>query len=428
MPLTSRAFRAQLSEELPKWADEGLVSPETADLLRQRYRLDEDGTPFAALAVYMLGALLVAGGVISFIAWNWAYLPDIMKLAGGAALMIACQVAGYVLWRVDGRRPALGHGLVFLGLLLFGANLGLFAQIYNVHDHWSAGMGAWGTAALALALATGSRPCAAAAAVLSVVWGVGYTDAHPATTPFVAYGVSATIAALAYRLQHPVIAGLAATGTVVLITVGGVNVTSPYLTFFSPLAGAAAMVAISLHEGWWASTLRRLGLGLFIVIAFLASFGNIAHELAFAATAAPNPLKSGLYTLPLLGLAAGATLYRIARPRPLSPSEWTAVAALGAALLLFVIAASSASVVIAVAAHAGLIALVTLLIRRAIDELERGPFWLGVIVGGVLIMARFLEFETGLLIKALVFTALGITVLVIGYAFESRRREVHHAS
>ena len=427
--LTSRAFRAKLSEELPKWVNEGLISSDAEDLLRERYQLNEDGTAFAATAVYLLGALLVAGGVISFVAWNWAYLPDFVKLTGGVALLVATQIAGFVLWRVDGRRPALGHGLVFLGLLLFGANLGLFAQIYNVHDHYSGGVGAWALSALALALATRSLPCAAATVILAVSWALAYTDSNSATAPFVTYGVGIAIAVLAHRFRHPAVLVLATVGFVALVTGGALAMTSGgYPLFFAPLAAVTPLLALSLHEGWWASPLRRLGVGLFIALAFLASFGEIAGELAYAATRTADPVVFGFFSLPMVGIATGAALYRIARPRPLSPSEWTAASMLAASVVLFAVGASAGTLAVVLASHAGLIVLVALSIRRAIDELERAPFWLGVLVGGTLIMARFLEFETGLLLKAVLFTALGATVIVIGYAFESRRREVYRAS
>ncbi len=424
---TSRAFRAKLSEELPKWTEEGLVSPETAELLRRRYHLDEDGGSFAALAVYLLGALLVGGGVISFIAWNWAHLPDLLKLSGGVILLVATQGAGYWLWRGTERRPGLGHGLVFLGVVLFGANLGLFAQVYNIHDHWRGGIGAWALVAAAMAWATRSLPCATAVVPLAVAWSFGEMDANPERASVVAYLLTLGLGGLAYRFQNGVVAGFAAIGTLAGLMFAGAGSSGDASMYYAPLALSAALLALSLHEGWWSTPLRRVGMGAFIILTYFASFAWAAEDLGISTLSVSSLTQVAVLGLPFLGLATAAAGFRLGRPRPLSPPERAA-----GATLIAVVALVGASVIgvgmLWLVANLGLAALAGLSIRRAVDELERGPFWLGVSVAGVQILTRFLEFEVGLLIKAAVFTVLGVAVIGIGYTFENRRREVLHAS
>ena len=58
---------------------------------------------------------------------------------------------------------------------------------------------------------------------------------------------------------------------------------------------------------------------------------------------------------------------------------------------------------------------------------ERGLFWASVFLAVVLIISRTLEYETGLLFKAAVFTGCGAALIAAGVFFEQylrRRREL----
>ena len=109
--------------------------------------------------------------------------------------------------------------------------------------------------------------------------------------------------------------------------------------------------------------------------------------------------------------------------RDLGPAELVVMVCL-VSVATVVAAALTHPLLLWLVVHIGLTAVAGLSIRRALSELDRGPFWFGVFVAGLVVLTRFLEFETGLLFKAGVFTVAGIAVLTIGYAFESRRREV----
>ena len=58
-----------LKRELPQWVDDGLVEQSQADAISERYRLDDDSTAGLVLpAIYIIGACLVGGGAVSFVA------------------------------------------------------------------------------------------------------------------------------------------------------------------------------------------------------------------------------------------------------------------------------------------------------------------------------------------------------------------------
>ena len=431
MTFVSRAFRAALREELPRWAEEGIVTPEAAAVLRERYRLDEDGGAYATLAAYILGALLVGGGMMSFVAWNWAFLPTVVKLTGGIVALVATQVIGYYLWRVDGRRPWLGHAMVFLGLLLFGANLGLFAQAFNIYGHWQDAAGIWAIVGAAIALTTRSLPCALIAALLSVIWGVGQMEGTPRFSLLslpIAYGVSAALVIATFRFKHGIMVAAAAGGATILLTVAGVYDTvredELLALYFVPLAVCSILLAVSLFDTWASITARRLGLGGFVILAYLASFGAFGASVRDAdvmGDAATFGLL--LVTAPLEMAAMALFVARVRQPRPLTSSEVGAVISL-VGLLSIMGAWSLSPLLIWLVAHVALIAFIGWSLRRANDDLERAHFWMAVTVGSAVIVTRFLEFETGLLFKAAVFTALGLGIIAVAYVFETRRRKV----
>ena len=78
--------------------------------------------------------------------------------------------------------------------------------------------------------------------------------------------------------------------------------------------------------------------------------------------------------------------------------------------------------------HAGFVAVAGGLIGTGVAAADRRYFWPGVLMVAALIFARFFEYETGLLLKAAVFMACGIGLIVGGIRFETylrRRRAIH---
>ena len=95
-----------------------------------RFRL---GIRFNRLIVVLstLGAVLIASGIISFVAANWQGMPATAKLF----LLIVGQTAaywiGYQLQFVRGY-PRVGEAIMFTGAVWFGANVFLVAQSYHL--------------------------------------------------------------------------------------------------------------------------------------------------------------------------------------------------------------------------------------------------------------------------------------------------------
>ena len=74
----------------------------------------------------------------------------------------------------------------------------------------------------------------------------------------------------------------------------------------------------------------------------------------------------------------------------------------------------------------GCFALCAGLIAGSFRTESRGLFWAGIIFTALVITSRFLEYETGLLIKAVIFITCGISIILAGVGFENylKRRRV----
>lgn len=126
-----------LKSRVDRWRQSGLITDEQSQAILDfesvgtpRFRL---GIRFNRLIVVLstLGAVLIASGIISFVAANWQGMPATAKLF----LLIVGQTAaywiGYQLQFVRGY-PRVGEAIMFTGAVWFGANVFLVAQSYHL--------------------------------------------------------------------------------------------------------------------------------------------------------------------------------------------------------------------------------------------------------------------------------------------------------
>lgn len=92
--------------------------------------------------VVTIGATMVGLGIIILIAQNWAVFPALFKVLLLLVLMVSAYSIGYILMRYP-TLETVGKGVIFLGALIFGANIFLIAQIYNIQVNWPDGFMIW---------------------------------------------------------------------------------------------------------------------------------------------------------------------------------------------------------------------------------------------------------------------------------------------
>jgi len=429
---TGSAFRTGLRQELPRWRAEGLVDERVERVLFERYRLDEKGTDLATTAVFVLGALLVGGGVISFVAWNWDDIPDAAKLVLIGVAMVSAHVVGYRLWKSPGSWPRLGHALVLVGTLIYGANIGLVAQIYNIHSDWYAGWGLWALGAAIAAWALRSLPNAVLAVVLATVWGVGVDADHPQQFAFAPFLAVAVFLPFALRERSRTLFALLACGVVVLVGHSAAEATSePAPVFIVELSLATALLAwpFAFRDGEAGARLsgvaRTVGIFAYGVLAYLASFRDISEELSFDRLGGRNSWWVAL-AAPLMAAAATFVVrgwMRASAPGDEAPSRAPSLAAMaGAGLMLVTMAAPRQSAWMQVVGNVALAVPAIVGVAASVRELARGAYWVSTVTLGAIVVTRFFEFDTNLGVKAAAFVASGVAVIMVGVAFEKRLR------
>jgi uncharacterized membrane protein len=424
-----RAFRARLKRELPLWRSEGLVDEAVTAALSRRYRLEERGWKASVAAIYGLGAALVGLGIVSFVAWNWESLTGAGKLTIVGGAMVAAHLLGYWLWQVSRISPRLGHAVVVLGTLILGATIGLVGQIFHLEGEWWEMCGPWALGAAAAAWTLRSVPNALLGVALGTIWGSSLAVDGEKTLPIPAALLAATFLPLAWVARSRLLSAATFAGVgIAASSAAGAETRAAVGLFAPPLALAALLVAAPFASSEesrlarWTSLGATLGIATWSVCAYFLSFHGIAEDAKFGSLRGESLRWIALPSLCVL--AAAAALLRGIAQRRIRWGEHSAsiLALAGTALLLGAMALPETEVPLAVAANAALALFCADLIVTAVRSVERGRFWLGVLLSGVLVLSRFFEFETHLLLKAAAFVVGGLAVIAVGVAFERRVR------
>jgi hypothetical protein len=426
MDHVSRGFREGLRRELPRWKDEKLLTEAAAATLSERYGLlrPEAGGP-TILAVYLLGALLVGGGIISLVAWNWDEMGRGARLAVILAAMIAAHVAGWVL-RGGGRHERVGHGLQVLGTLIFGANIALVAQIFHVSATWYGGFGGFALGALAAGVLLESLPTLLLASFFGLaVWGVGYAEDHAVRGIVAAYAFATVGFGLSWRERSRAL---------LLVTGGGLAAAlfsatgagwghepSPLV----PLALGAAFAALPLaarteEEARMAGAARTGGRLAFLLFAWIVSFSDVASHLRLEAGGNRVLLLAFVPLALVAGLVLAVGLRREKVDSHARGEAMLMVASLPALYAGLSLESGRGAVIVAnlAVAFLGLGRVV-----RGLSSLQRGPFWEGILALAVLVVSRFFEIEHLLWLKGAAFIACGVGITVAAMAFERRLKQ-----
>ena len=162
-------FQKQVENELPIWQQHGWVSKEGGEAILKHIATNSSQFSLLTLGVAILGVLLLGSGIITYFAANWAEMAKITKLILlFSAMYVAFLVAGHFL--KQDRSPLLGHALLVLGVIIFGANIMLIAQIYHIDEHYPNGVLFWSIGGIITAYLLKSHAVLAYSIALSVLW------------------------------------------------------------------------------------------------------------------------------------------------------------------------------------------------------------------------------------------------------------------
>lgn len=448
--MVSEKFRQQLRTEAQQWHDEGLIDNSLYESLMQRYQLydlENSARNRFILILLGLGCVLVGLGAISLVAANWQAWSVVARTTTLVSVFLVVNSMGFYLWQKGGDswQHRAGQGLLLLGALVLGANLGLMSQMFHQSGELYQLLLVWALGVLVMAYSLNTTFLGVFAAIIG---GLGYCFG----TPYIYNPGELTGYQLA--LQHfPILTLILLLplaywcrsrwlyGLGIWIATIALEVNLIFLAvklFDAGVASAATIFAIattltpallwayrSRHHPDFDAVSQSSSIFCLSILFYLLSF----RWLWFSS---PNPglesmtLPDWWVTIDAIALL-GVTLYYWWRLGWQPGQIWKldiASSAIGLALIatagiVWWNAQAEALGVIAVAIFNGFLVLLALgIIRYALVAGTRGGFWWGMLLIVTQILSRMLEYNTGLLLKAAVLFACGAIAIATGFWFE----------
>ena len=458
-------FRRQLRREADLWIEEGAIDRTFYQQLSHRYQFAalevESRNSFIVLLIG-LGCVLIGMGVLTFVAANWQQLAREWRVVMLLSLFIAVNVAGFYLWREPaGKKQRLGQGLLLLGAVILGGNMGLMGQMFHVRGDSSQLFIAWAIGVLLMAYSLRLISLGIFAQILMGVgywqiyftgqWAVDRPDIDPNWTYFVYQHMP--IAAIVLFLP---LAYLCRSQAIFALT--GIAFTSAFQGNLLPLSMSKMSVMFALLcslpplllwgygnlSGQWQidrrnkifafpQISRRLGiisLGLTCFTLSFSAFWSIFTSPYQPTVPSPFSVWDGaIFGLITIGIWADL-IWQTYRNSTRYPWSWMTTAIAGAnCIMVGTIIAQLNSIdnkqIYAYWIFCLLLFAVAIgLIQSGLANSDRGAFWLGLGLLTSRIMIWFLMTQNDLMTKALLFVVCGIGVIAIGLWFERNVRRL----
>ncbi|TAD75503.1 MAG: DUF2157 domain-containing protein [Oscillatoriales cyanobacterium] len=464
-------FRHQLAKEARQWVTDGLIQPDQFDRLADRYQfrdLDRSARNRFVGILFALGAVLLGLGAIVFVSANWQVWSREGKLAILLGSLLGINTLGFYLWRSPRQRLAgqgfFGQMCLLLGGLLLGANLALTAQMFHQGGPLSTLYLVWGGGVVAMAI--GLR--LVSLGVLGVVliasayltglydWQIPDDSWMRAVIEHVPILSALAFWPLAHTTRSRLLFGMAW-----VLTLGSLQ-TNLWWSYMHPWVASVLTLAVPFGLGW--GYRDRLWPALQHWWLRLPLPSVIHHWLVPGGAIDPRPLGFQTITQTLTLLWLMGTFYVISfwgfwqdAARPYDPADfvsWTAidVAVAAVAVVLMVARGRSAMAdrtgrsitepvlwvmvlslgltlgwhyninpIPLVGTFLGNVLLFLLglgLIREGLGHSQRVAFWSGVLLWVLDIFTRMVEYDTALILKALVFALAGVGTIGAGFWFE----------
>ncbi len=157
----------RLEKESAAWVESGWITADARQKILAGYQHDTPSLLIRLISV--IGVLLLGVGLISFIAANWEAMPKLARLGVMLTFLWGSYLAaGWCLGK--GNLPRTGEALLLLGVIAFGANIMLIAQIYHISAHFPDGLLLWAAGGILTAWLLHSQSSMVIAVALSLLW------------------------------------------------------------------------------------------------------------------------------------------------------------------------------------------------------------------------------------------------------------------
>ncbi len=169
------SHQARLRADVQRWVEKRLVTPQQAEALLNEAREHHAASGGMRLpaALGILGAVLLAAGVLSFVAANWEAMSRLSRLLLLLAALWGALLGGTWLHRND--HKWLSEGILLLAAAIFGANIWLIAQMYHIEGHYPDAILLWGLGALLVSVLLGGQGAMILSLALLGYWAVTET-------------------------------------------------------------------------------------------------------------------------------------------------------------------------------------------------------------------------------------------------------------
>lgn len=321
--LTKRFFRL-LKEELELWKEEGIVSEEQAEKIKERYRLQEIkefGIPPKFITVIsIIGALLVGVGVILFIASNWKNIPKLARLITIFVVIFSVNHFGYYLKFTRKNYPKTGSALLFLGSLLFGGGIWLVAQTYHITSRYHNGMLFWALGIIPVSWLLSLEPILLLSSVLLTFWTIWKVMDYSIPNYFYLILMLSIILPLCYKQTAKVSLFLSLVGILLWFSFGPCSyyfegATLPTLLCFISIGtflysvGLLHALVEKIRENQ--TIYKFVGVFILFVVIYIISFKDVQIRLLLSITELPPSFWSIYGIISLLSITVIFAIFRL---------------------------------------------------------------------------------------------------------------------
>ncbi len=163
-----RGYREQLQRDLPRWREAGWVTAHGETAILKDAAAHGSGIGLAQVLA-TLAAVLLGFAIMSFVASNWAEMPNSLRI-GILFGSVAASYAGAAALFNRGM-DAFGHAAVLAGATAFGASIMLIGQMYHLGGYPPHAVAMWAAGALLAGALIRSNATLALAMLLVALWG-----------------------------------------------------------------------------------------------------------------------------------------------------------------------------------------------------------------------------------------------------------------
>ena len=445
-------FRRQLHQEAETWQTEGLIDADLYETLANRYQftaLEKDASNRFIAILMGLGAVLLGLGAITFVAANWQVWPHGVRVALLLSTFLGVNGLGFYGWRQpaeSSRWHRLGHGLLLLGAVLLGANIGLMSQMFHQSGDLFELLLVWGLAVAAMAY---SLRLSSLGLFSLLLVGLGYTFSWGRSTVWQEWSTTALLiqhmpllvavvfVPLAYWCRSRVLLGFSG----LIIALSFMANSQLYWIWHQGWLMAVALVLPpallwsytdriwyrTADPDWFDPVLRQVVIWCLGVLFYLLSFHYWWQYPPppsdyFSTVWDWPPLLDAALLSVVTGLGWAQRRYEILSHRGRTQAINSAVIAL---LLLvtvtLLVGQGRLGVMVALGFNILLFSLALGLVRDGLTLTQRSTFWGGMVLLVLGIVSRSLEYNTGLIFKSIVLAACGVGIIAAGLWFERRK-------